>query len=57
MCVNAVCFQAEKKTEEHYKKQNTAVFRSATERLTLSQLAKVSVFLPTPSGSLAPSFP
>ncbi|XP_041793901.1 sperm-tail PG-rich repeat-containing protein 2 [Chelmon rostratus] len=35
-------YEAEKKTEEHYKKQNTAVFRSATERLTLSQLAKDS---------------
>lgn len=37
-----VCFQTEKKTEEEYKKQHTAVFKSATERLAL--LAKVSLF-------------
>ncbi|XP_070820107.1 sperm-tail PG-rich repeat-containing protein 2 [Chaetodon trifascialis] len=35
-------YEAEKKTEERYKKQNTAVFKSATERLALSQLAKDS---------------
>lgn len=52
-----VCVQTEKKTEEHYKKQHTAVFKSATERLALSLLAKVSVFPSTPSGSLSPSFP
>lgn len=40
--VLCVCIQTEKKTEEHYKKQHTAVFKSATERLAL--LAKVSLF-------------
>ncbi|KAM7392077.1 hypothetical protein PAMP_022713 [Pampus punctatissimus] len=35
-------YETEKKTEEHYKKQNTAVFKSATERLALSLLAKDS---------------
>ncbi|GLD54046.1 sperm-tail PG-rich repeat-containing protein 2 isoform X1 [Lates japonicus] len=35
-------YETEKKTEEHYKKQHTAVFKSATERLALSLLAKDS---------------
>uniref|UniRef100_A0AAQ6IN72 Sperm tail PG-rich repeat containing 2 n=1 Tax=Anabas testudineus TaxID=64144 RepID=A0AAQ6IN72_ANATE len=35
-------YQTEKKTEEHYKKQHTAVFKSTTERLPLSLLAKDS---------------
>ncbi|XP_044053082.1 sperm-tail PG-rich repeat-containing protein 2 isoform X2 [Siniperca chuatsi] len=35
-------YETEKKTEEHYKKQQTAVFKSATERLALSLLAKDS---------------
>lgn len=53
-----VCVQAERKTEEHYKKQHTAVFKSATERLALSLLAKVRLLPSTPSASLAstPSF-
>lgn len=41
MCL---CVQAEKKMEDNYKNQHTAVFRSATERLML--VAKVrSLFL------------
>eukprot|EP00064_Thunnus_orientalis_P010984 superscaffoldBa00001541_g11014 len=36
------CHTPEKKTEEHYKKQHTAVFKSATERLASSLLAKDS---------------
>lgn len=43
LCVNAVCIQTEKKTEEDYKKQHTAAFKSATQRLALSLLAKVSL--------------
>ncbi|XP_056231480.1 sperm-tail PG-rich repeat-containing protein 2 isoform X2 [Seriola aureovittata] len=35
-------YETEKKTEERYKKQHTAVFKSATERLALSLLAKLS---------------
>uniref|UniRef100_UPI0037E895CE sperm-tail PG-rich repeat-containing protein 2 n=1 Tax=Semicossyphus pulcher TaxID=241346 RepID=UPI0037E895CE len=35
-------YETEKKTEEHYKQQHTAVFRSATERLASSLLAKDS---------------
>ncbi|XP_070761176.1 sperm-tail PG-rich repeat-containing protein 2 [Enoplosus armatus] len=35
-------YETEKKTEERYKKQHTAVFKSATKRLALSQLAKDS---------------
>ncbi|XP_035495663.1 sperm-tail PG-rich repeat-containing protein 2 isoform X6 [Scophthalmus maximus] len=35
-------YETEKKTEELYKKQQTAVFKSATERLALSLLAKDS---------------
>ncbi|XP_038558834.1 sperm-tail PG-rich repeat-containing protein 2 [Micropterus salmoides] len=35
-------YETEKKTEEHYKKQQSAVFKSATERLALSLLAKDS---------------
>ncbi|XP_067467411.1 sperm-tail PG-rich repeat-containing protein 2 isoform X1 [Thunnus thynnus] len=35
-------YETEKKTEEHYKKQHTAVFKSATERLASSLLAKDS---------------
>ncbi|XP_070690540.1 sperm-tail PG-rich repeat-containing protein 2 [Pempheris klunzingeri] len=35
-------YETEKKTEEPYKKQHTAVFKSATERLALSLLAKDS---------------
>ncbi|XP_022613329.1 sperm-tail PG-rich repeat-containing protein 2 [Seriola dumerili] len=35
-------YETEKKTEERYKKQHTAVFKSATERLALSLLAKDS---------------
>nr|XP_046243507.1 sperm-tail PG-rich repeat-containing protein 2 isoform X2 [Scatophagus argus] len=35
-------YETEKKTEERYKKQYTAVFKSATERLTSSLLAKDS---------------
>ncbi|XP_042344922.1 LOW QUALITY PROTEIN: sperm-tail PG-rich repeat-containing protein 2 [Plectropomus leopardus] len=35
-------YETEKKTEENYKKQHTAVFKSATERLALSLLAKDS---------------
>ncbi|KAG7490102.1 hypothetical protein JOB18_028112 [Solea senegalensis] len=35
-------YETEKKTEEHYKRQNTAAFKSATERLSLSLLAKDS---------------
>nr|XP_020458093.1 sperm-tail PG-rich repeat-containing protein 2 [Monopterus albus] len=35
-------YETEKKTEEHYKKQHTAVFKSATERLPLPLLAKDS---------------
>lgn len=38
-----VSVQTEKKTEEHYKKQHTAAFKSTTERLALSLLAKVSL--------------
>lgn len=34
-----------KKTEEQYKKQNTAVFKSATERLVFPLQAKVSLFI------------
>lgn len=41
VCV-CVCVQTGKKTEEQYKMQNTAPFKSATERLSLSLLAKVS---------------
>ncbi|XP_026176671.1 sperm-tail PG-rich repeat-containing protein 2 isoform X2 [Mastacembelus armatus] len=35
-------YETERKTEEHYKKQHTAVFKSATERLALSLQAKDS---------------
>ncbi|XP_040011518.1 sperm-tail PG-rich repeat-containing protein 2 isoform X2 [Xiphias gladius] len=35
-------YETEKKTEERYKKHHMAVFKSATERLALSQLAKDS---------------
>ncbi|TNM89673.1 hypothetical protein fugu_003907 [Takifugu bimaculatus] len=46
-------YEAEKKTEENYKKQRTAVFRSATERLRLE--AKVrSLLFPGPSASAVP---
>lgn len=57
VCLLFVCIQTEKKTEELYKKQQTAVFKSATERLALSLLAKVSL-LPSrlpPSLSLSPT--
>lgn len=47
-----ICIQTEKKNEEQYKRQHTAVFKSATERLALSLLAKVSLFPSTPFGSL-----
>ncbi|XP_029960076.1 sperm-tail PG-rich repeat-containing protein 2 [Salarias fasciatus] len=36
-------YETEKKIEESYKQQNTAVFKSATERLVSSLLAKVSL--------------
>ncbi|KAG7223430.1 hypothetical protein INR49_015533 [Caranx melampygus] len=35
-------YETEKKTEEYYKRQHTAVFKSATERLASSHLAKLS---------------
>ncbi|XP_029916142.1 sperm-tail PG-rich repeat-containing protein 2 [Myripristis murdjan] len=35
-------YEVEKKTDEHYKEQHTAAFKSATERLVLSLLAKDS---------------
>ncbi|XP_060894896.1 sperm-tail PG-rich repeat-containing protein 2 [Labrus mixtus] len=47
-------YETEKKAEENYKQQNTAVFRSATERLVSSQPAKDSP--PPNSYNVRPTF-